>query len=397
MLIDSLEHGALDQVSLAFAGDAGMEVLCVVHRLSRQLAEDADLLSHFRERAALARRLSHSSLVVTHAVGLVDREPFIAQEFVEGHDLADVWARCFVERVRIPVEVALYIVSQVARGLAYAHEFEGLHLVHGNIVPAKIRLAYSGDVKLLGFGLTGCRSKPSDAAPPARGRERSVYRAPEAETARSLDRRADLYALGVILWELLTQRRFDETANPQAPSLVNPMVPVALDRIVAKAIARNVKERFQSASELREAIGERLPSAFNIEWMLSDLLAKLYDVPQEREDRRVLIAAGGAVRARHPTGQNPLRTPPPILNGASRPEDEPPAPSKTPAPVFTFPERRGPLPKRHTPSFSRARRYRLRVVASAALVALCLMTAMGVVVALRYAAEHAGVADGVRR
>jgi serine/threonine protein kinase len=381
LLIEPLEHDPADQVSLAFVGDPGLEVPCVVQRLPRHLAEDKEILARFRDQTALVRRLSHGNLVATHAVGQIEREAFIAQEFIEGHDLDDVWARCSVEHMRVPVEVVLYIVSQVARGLAYAHAFEGLALVHGDISPAKIRLSYSGEVKLLGFGLTGCRSpaarpaRPGEIAPIPRPREQSLYLAPEVLAGRPPDRRSDLYALGVILWELLTQRRFDPAVSPAAPSLVNPLLPVALDRIVAKALAPDPDARFHSADDMRETIGERLPSAFNIEWMLADLMAKLYDVRGERERRVTLIGAGAALRARRPTGQNAL------------PPDAPPP--ATPLPVLVLPERPVSLPRRHL-QFTRAQRYRVRVVASAAFALLSLATTTIIVAAIHYASGHPG-------
>src|SRR5262245_52085035 len=100
VLLQRLGDDPMDEVSLASAGEAGMEVLCVVHRLPRQLGEDATLAGRFRARVALARRLSHGNLVATHGVGQVDREAYIAQEFVEGQDLWEVWSRCAAARVR---------------------------------------------------------------------------------------------------------------------------------------------------------------------------------------------------------------------------------------------------------------------------------------------------------
>jgi serine/threonine protein kinase len=409
-LIDPLEEeGDWDQVSLAFSGDAGMEILCAVRRLPRHLSEDAESLARFREETALAGRLSHGNLIATHAVGQIDREAFIAEEFVEGHDLSDARARCEAAGFPLPIELGLYVVSQVARGLAYAHDLEGLGLVHSDINPSKIRLSYSGEVKLLGFRHRGSPSSSRGAAAHTRRGDRRIYRAPEASSGTPVDRRADLYSLGVVLWELLAQRRLGAAERPDAPSRANPAIPLALDEIVSKAIGGTPERRFQTADELRAAISAFLPSALNFERSLAELLARTYDIPREREQRRRLVEAGATVRARRSTGQNPLL--PPKTNGTrtGNPGNggggyagtaglapSAPAPSdRTPLPLVAplAPDKMPGAGKPPVVLLSRADRYRLRIVASAAFAVLTFVTMVVVIIFLRYAAEHTAIAD----
>jgi serine/threonine protein kinase len=413
VLIEPLDSRGLNEVSLAFSGEAGMEVLSVITRLPRTLSEDPDLLARFREEANLARRLSHGNFPVTTAVGQTDREPFIAQEFVEGHDLAQVFPRCVAEGTLFPTQVALYVVNQLARGLAYAHDFEGLQLVHHDINPIKIRLTYAGEVKLLGFGLATSNQRPTISGPSeGRGGE-LAYRAPEQRREGPVDRRADLYALGTILWELLTGRRLAEHLAQGAagsvggangidgappgdagdaalgeippPSLFNAAVPDGLDRLTLTALATDPDDRFQTADELRGAIGEFLSPQANVERALGSLMERLYDVRRERERRNELIVAGATVRARRTTGQNPL------MRASDRPAVEERNPGLIPSPQEMAAATREPPPSAQGPAVerSRAERFRRRILASAAFALVTILTMVVVVLALRVAAERA--------
>jgi serine/threonine protein kinase len=395
MLLEPLGNGGMGTVALAISGEVGMETLCVVKRLLPHLRKDRELLSRFRDEANLARRLAHGNLVATHAVGQIDGEPFIAQEFVEGHDLADVRERCSIERIPFPADLGLYVVSQVARGLAYAHDFEGLGLVHRDINPVNIRLTYSGEVKLLDFGLalSKIRTVKTEAGNGWWGK--LAYMAPEQIAEGSVDRRADVYVLGIVLWELLTRRPFGtrlengEVVLPNetrqqlidrvlrqavvAPSAVNPDLPAAIDEIVLKALARSPEERFQTAGDLRAAIGKFRPAALNLEDALAKLMARLYTVEDERELRRELVVAASAARGASEVvaepGDDNTHPAPPSVEGAS---DRPSA-SRT---------------KRLLGRKGRARRFAVAL----ALAVVALTT--GALVAVRLRSRYDQVANG---
>lgn len=317
VLLEPLGTGGMGRVALAVSGDQGMETLCVVKRLLPHLRKDAELVARFRDEANLARRLSHGNLVATHAVGQIDGDPFIAQEYVEGHDLADVRSRCSIERISFPHDVAIYIVSQLARGLAYAHDFEDLDLVHRDINPVNIRLSFAGEVKLLDFGLARSKLKTVMTEPGHGLWGKLTYMAPEQIVERAVDRRADLYALGIVLWELLARRPFgtrieggqivlpNETRQEAIdrvlhkavlpPSRINPEVPAALDEVALKAVARQPAERFQTAADMRAALGPFLPVAANPEAALAKMMARLYDVAAERASRQDLVLSASTV------------------------------------------------------------------------------------------------------
>jgi serine/threonine protein kinase len=316
VLLQPLGKGGMGQVSLAITGARGMETLCVVKRILPRLRAEPELVGRFRDEAELSRRLSHPNLVQTQAVGQIDGEPFIAQEFVEGHDLSEVCRRCSIDQLSLPVEIVVHIVREIARGLAYAHDFEGLQLVHRDINPVNVRLTYTGDVKLLDFGLATSRAKTFFTEPGTNWGKRA-FMAPEQLASGPIDRRADLYVLGILLWESLTERQLWTTikdgqevapegnhaaaiermlnADIAPPSAFNGQISPALDRVVLKALARSPAERFQSAGELRAALGPFLPSTGDVDVELGRLLTGLFDVEKERAERRAVVAAGQAL------------------------------------------------------------------------------------------------------
>jgi serine/threonine protein kinase len=314
VLLRPLGEGGMGAVYLAMSGHRQMETLCVVKRLLPALQSDPDHIRRFRHEADLARRLVHSNLAHTHNIGEVEGEVFLVQEFVEGHDLSALIDELVKRQCKLPVGVSVYIAGELARGLSYAHDFENLNLVHRDINLPNVRLTYAGEVKLLDFGIAS-----SDLHGEALGAEQGAgklwHLAPEqVRPGMTVDRRADVYAVGVVLWELLTQRqvgtvlengrerRVPETEGEvlvwitqgrhQKPSLFNPDVSPALDALVAKATHVNPDRRYANADELRHALAAFFPKGFHPEQCLSSLMKDLFLPEQERSERRVLVESG---------------------------------------------------------------------------------------------------------
>ena len=129
VLLRSLSEGGMGEVFLAMSGPPGLETFCVIKRILQERRSDAEFLRRFHHKADIARRLVHGNIVQTHAVGDIEGEPFIAQEFVDGHDLQELLDRAASEGRPMPVAAAVQVACEVARGLAYAHDFEGLEPV----------------------------------------------------------------------------------------------------------------------------------------------------------------------------------------------------------------------------------------------------------------------------
>jgi serine/threonine protein kinase len=277
VLLKPLARGGMGELYLALSGAPGMEKLCVIKKVLPHLVAP-DNVQRFRDEAMVAVRLSHSNLVTVFDAGHSDDQIYLAMDFIEGKDLLATWNRCAQRGVPFPIEVAAYIVKELARGLGYAHAFGGLNLVHRDVSPANVLLSYAGEVKLTDFGLATSTLKLQHTAPGIIFGKLS-YLAPEQARREPLDGRTDIYVCGILLWELLTGQQLfpvkpatytagpqksDSTAdalervrNPRAipPSQVTDRVPVELDRIVMRALEPMPADRYQTGEELRADLG----------------------------------------------------------------------------------------------------------------------------------------------
>jgi len=187
-----------------------------------------------------------------------------------------VWNRCVRVRHRIPIEVALHAAREVARALSYVHTYGNLNLVHRDVAPPNIMLAYNGDVKLTDFGLARSVLKQEHTQPGVVF-GRAAYLAPEQARGEVADPCTDVYSLGVVLWELLTGHQYLQLSGldpaaalalvrhpkPTPPSVRAPWITPALDRVLMKALAVDRDRRYASAEEFRlelsSAIAEAAP------------------------------------------------------------------------------------------------------------------------------------------
>jgi tRNA A-37 threonylcarbamoyl transferase component Bud32 len=302
VLLKTLAKGGMGEIYLAAGGEVGgFEKLCVIKKV---IAEKADRTkaNRFMDEAKVVLRLSHSALVNTFDAGEVGGEFYIAMELVEGKDLREVWNRCVRTRQRIPLDVALHLVREVARALGYVHTYGDLKLVHRDVAPPNILLAYVGDVKLTDFGLARSVLKQEHTAPGVVF-GRAAYLAPEQARGEVADARTDIYTLGIVLWELLTGQQFLQLSglDPVAalalvrhpkvspPSSRAPWITAALDHVVMRALAPDRERRFQTADELRQALSavitEAAPTADAAR--VSEFLHSIYaeTIAEERAER----------------------------------------------------------------------------------------------------------------
>src|SRR6266545_7122343 len=150
-LLAPLAQGGMGALYLAVTGDRGLEKLLVIKTVLPHLA-DTEYVSRFRDEAKVVVKLSHGNLIPVFDAGQVSGELFLAMDFVEGKDLRAIWNRCAQKGVAFPVEIAVYIVKELCRGLGYAHSWGDLRLVHRDVSPPNVLISYSGEVKLTDFG-----------------------------------------------------------------------------------------------------------------------------------------------------------------------------------------------------------------------------------------------------
>ena len=259
----------MGEIYVAAGGEiGGFEKLCVIKKVITEKSDRSKAI-RFLDEAKVVLRLSHSCLVTTFDAGEVDREFYIAMELVEGKDLRDVWNRCVRTKQRIPLDVALHVVREVARALSYVHSYGSLKLVHRDVAPPNILLSYAGDVKLTDFGLARSVLKQEQTAPGV-VYGRAAYLAPEQARGEVADARTDVYTLGIVLWELLTGQQFLQISGldpatalaiVRHPRLVKPSsratwITPELDDVVMKALTPDRENRYASADEMRRALNE---------------------------------------------------------------------------------------------------------------------------------------------
>jgi eukaryotic-like serine/threonine-protein kinase len=304
-LLGPLAQGGMGALYLAVTGDRGLERLLVIKTILPHLA-DAEYIARFRDEAKVVIKLSHGNLIPVFDAGQVGGELFLAMDFVEGRDLRAVWNRCAKKQVAFPIDVAVYLVKELCRGLAYAHSFPDLELVHRDVSPPNVLVSYTGEVKLTDFGLASSTLKLEKTAPGIIY-GKVAYMSPEQARGERLDGRSDMYAAGIVLWELLTGRQLfppgkDQPAdlvtrakNPEVmrPSKRAPRVPVELDEICVRALAPERADRYTSCDEMRQALQSWL--AQNAPTMdagrISTFLAELFvdDVSRERNEREDMM------------------------------------------------------------------------------------------------------------
>jgi serine/threonine-protein kinase len=281
LVFAKLGAGGMAEVFLAVArGSLDVNKLVVVKRLLRRdAAEGADMtvaaeedererVRMFVDEGRLSVRLNHPNVVQTHEVVEHDGEYFLAMEYLEGQPLSRV-ARAARKHGGFAAGAWLRIVADALRGLQYAHDlcdYDGtpLGLVHRDVSPQNIFLTYDGAVKLVDFGIA--KTTSSEATQVGLFKGKIPYAAPEQYLFGLIDPRADVYAMGIVLFELLTAKRpltggpeemIRQTVSsipiPPVSSFV-PDVDPALDAIVARATEKNPDDRYQSAGEMRDAI-----------------------------------------------------------------------------------------------------------------------------------------------
>ncbi len=279
LLVQRLSRGGMGEIFLAKHGLAGFEKLAVIKKVLPHLAADAQFISRFVDEAQVAIKLQHVNVAQVFEVGRVGEEYFLALEYVEGRDLRRTLARLIQAKQRMPVDLALFIARELANGLAYAHrrtssDGASLNLVHCDISPPNVLVSFEGETKVIDFGIAKSAIRGT-ATDPKMGFGKFGYMAPEQLIRGGVvDHRTDLYAAGVVLFELLTgQRLYEAGAEPDyralarkvakgehaLPSEVEPSL-APYDDLVATALRPTSDDRYQTAAEFRDAIQQCLVS-----------------------------------------------------------------------------------------------------------------------------------------
>ena len=298
-ILKQLSTGGIADVLLARAtGLEGFARHVVIKRIRGELATEPRFVNAFLEEARIAASLHHQNIVQVHDIGEQEGTYFFAMEYVHGEDVGKLLQRVRERGEHIPFDLVVAIVSATAAGLHHAHEQRDsaghpLGLVHRDVTPSNILIGYDGSVKLVDFGLAKAARSTKTASATLTGK--ASYLAPEQCVGKPVDRRTDVFSLGVVLFELATACRLFKAANDfltmavivegeiPAPSTFRPEIPPALDAIVLRALARDPDSRFQTVEDLREAL-ERFALEYELRISnkaLADYLAALFGVRPE--------------------------------------------------------------------------------------------------------------------
>ncbi|MBN2359504.1 MAG: serine/threonine protein kinase [Deltaproteobacteria bacterium] len=328
-LLRKIATGGMAQLYLAtMAGEADFKKMCVVKKILPHLGEQEHFVNMFLDEARIAATLNHPNIVQIYDLGKVGGAYFIAMEYVAGEDLARIAKRALQESCELPLELCCRIGADLCAGLHYAHEqrdIEGrpLNIVHRDVSPQNILVTFDGQVKIVDFGIAKAANK---AAHTRTGTimGKTSYMSPEQCLGGDLDRRSDIFAVGILLFELITRSRLFKRENElltmrtiteeDAPrvSARRPGVPAALEEIVGRALQRERERRFASALEMREAL-EHFIADFGLPASgleVGELMHSLFPDHADRQSRmREAISISEVIRALPSTGVKDLGTP----------------------------------------------------------------------------------------
>lgn len=348
LLLDQIGTGGMAEIWRARQfGAAGFQKTLVIKKILRHLADNDEFVAMFIDEAKIAVSLQHANVVQIFDLGSVQKEYFIAMEYVFGKDLLNLLIRCTHLRIRVPHKLAVFIIAETLKGLEAAHtavDSRGgpLTIIHRDVSPSNVLIGYEGDVKIGDFGVAKAHKREAETRSGTM-KGKLGYMSPEQVTGADIDTRADLFSAGIMLYEMLAMNRLFhgkteletlmlvrdcdvESALAKLPNGVSP----TLRDILRRALARDPKHRYQTAGEFLDALLDHLfnekqrVTTQDMGRFMKSVFAKEIEEEQERQKQldqlveSMLQASGGVPRREDPSTRPPLAGAPP----ASAPEEE---------------------------------------------------------------------------
>jgi len=326
-LLERVALGGMAEVFKAKrSGVEGFEKIVAVKRILPHLSDNKEFVDMFVDEAKMVAGLTHPNVVQIFELSRVDKSYYIAMEYVHGRDLRSILRRARDRGTRMPLELCALVASRVCSALEYAHRKKDdrgrpMMIVHRDISPQNILISFEGEVKLTDFGIAKAASKATITEVGAL-RGKLLYMSPEQAWGKPMDRRSDLFSLGIVFYEMVTDQKpflgnsevsILETVREckvAPPRTLNPRIPESLERVVMKALERDPDRRYQDAADMsrdleavmRESQPPPSPAA------LARLMENLYE-PRERED--AVAEESPAEPAPPPPAKEPPASPPP--------------------------------------------------------------------------------------
>ena len=276
VLVDHISSGGMADVFRAkVQGIRGFTKTVAIKRIHEHLLERTRFLRMFTDEAKIASRLVHPNIVQIYDLGEVDSMPFIAMEYVSGRDLYRVLKRLAAMNRKFPWRLATLVISEVCTGLHFAHDFRSpdgqpQEIVHRDVSPRNVVLAYDGEVKLTDFGVARARDREEHTEHGViKGKVR--YISPEGAQGEKVDRRSDIFSLGIVLAEMLTMAPLRDAPNEMVMLLdirkgyfdrgrIDEL-PESLRTVIDRAIATDPDDRYPTAAAMRDDLLSRVDAA----------------------------------------------------------------------------------------------------------------------------------------
>jgi serine/threonine protein kinase len=266
-LLERVAVGGMAEVFRAKrSGVEGFEKVVAVKRILSHLSDNKEFVDMFIDEAKMVSSLAHPNVAQIFDLGRHESNYWIAMEYVHGRDLRTILRRAKERGLRIPLDISTYVVSKVCAALEYAHrkkdeKGQPMLIVHRDISPQNILISFEGDVKLTDFGIAKAATKASTTDKGAL-RGKLLYMSPEQAWGKPMDKRSDVFSLGIVFYEMLTEQKpFLGTSEMSiletvrecrvpAPTTINDRIPEKLERVVMKALERDPEVRYQDAGEM---------------------------------------------------------------------------------------------------------------------------------------------------
>lgn len=330
VLVEKLARGGMAEIYLGRSSSRdGFTRVCCIKRILPHYSQEKEYIEMFRDEAHICKRLEHANIVRVEGFEEVDDSYAIIMEFVDGADLRKILVACENAGTTLPVPMAIYIAAEIARGLHYAHTKidditqKPVKIVHRDISPQNILVSFEGEAKITDFGIAQAKSKSTETKPGI-VKGKYSYMSPEQIMGKLVDARTDVFALGIVLWEMVAMERLFHAENdvitiqkvknceikriPRGAKRSESEVDDELEAIILQSLQKDLKKRFKDAKQfevaLRKYLNKKYPafSPNELSIFLKNLLSE--QVAKSRETiKRALTAAD----LTHGKSKNPVK------------------------------------------------------------------------------------------
>ncbi|MBN2695174.1 protein kinase [bacterium] len=274
LLIEKIGAGGMAEIFKAKTfGVSGFEKVLVIKRILPKFCNDDEFRGMFINEAKLTAGLQHNNIVQIYELGEINQQYFIAMEYIDGKDLLHLLRKSSKRREYIPLNVIIFILKEIFTGLGYAHSAKDenhnpLNIIHRDISPSNILISYNGVVKISDFGIARAQNRDIDQTKTGQFKGKLGYMSPEQVLGDQIDSRSDIFAGGIIAFEMLTLTRLfqgnndidilNKITNSEKIKVrsLNAAIPEALANVIDRILEKNFERRFQTAEDVVEALDE---------------------------------------------------------------------------------------------------------------------------------------------